>query len=114
MTRSISKLQIAFCSVAVTKCKSLVYESSDGASNTELLSSRELYTQTWTPCLGEELAAADVFEGIVYTNMDTMSGRRAVMQTRNRQHQRLACSSGDLKGDCCRPHSQKDLSCLFI
>ena len=42
--------------LAVTKCKSLVYESSDGASNTELLCSRELYIQTWTPCLGEELS----------------------------------------------------------
>ena len=60
--------------LAVTKCKSLVYESSDGASNTELLCSRELYIQTWTPCLGEELAAAVVFERIVYTNMDTTSG----------------------------------------
>ena len=42
--------------LAMTKYKSLVYESSDGASNTELLCSRELYIQTWTPCLGEELS----------------------------------------------------------
>ena len=53
-----------------------------------------------------KLAAAVVFEGIVHTNMNTMSGLRAVVQTRNLQHQRPACSSGDLKGDRCRPHSR--------